>query len=66
MCVCGCPPAEHRPVVMSVPLPAHAKPLYPLPVGGARSIATTYPTSTYCRDECSCGCCGEYLADQGD
>lgn len=45
---------------MSVPLTPRA-PLYPIPPAIA-SIATTYATSTYCRDDCSCGC-GQYEAD---
>ena len=59
--MCGCPRSAHRPTIMSVPLTPRA-PLYPIPPAIA-SIATTYATSTYCRDDCDCGHCCEYLAD---
>ncbi|MEE3066550.1 MAG: hypothetical protein VYA67_21850 [Actinomycetota bacterium] len=62
VCVCGCPPELHRTMTMSVPLPKlTAGPDSPWP-----TVATTYPNSTYDRDDCQgCGC-GQYLMDTGD
>ncbi|AXN50923.1 hypothetical protein DSM43519_01665 [Mycobacterium marinum] len=62
-CVCGCPHADHQPVVMSVPLKPRA-PLYPIPAGLVNCISTTRPGATYDRLGCRCGC-GDYLADSG-
>lgn len=59
-CVCGCAGDGHREVSMSVPL-LRAPGGSGDELGG---VAYTYPTSTYERDECSCGCC-EYIEDAG-
>ena len=65
LCVCGCPPAAHRQVVMSVPLHGARPARYMTPsVGSILSAARTHPQAAYDRLECACGC-GEFLPDPG-
>jgi hypothetical protein len=47
---------------MSLPLPARRRPIYPVTNSLGLAPLQSYSTSTYCREECWCGC-AEYLED---
>lgn len=56
-CVCGDRFADHKPVVMSVPLTADKPALYPIKAGYyGNNITTVHPRSSYESVECVCGC----------